>query len=111
MAGEVRFVKAAREGEIPVGRGKMVFGPHDKPIALFHHEDGGYYAVNYVCPHMGGPIGEGKLRGYIVDCPWHGWSYDIRDGKDPTPPGHDITAYEVKVENGVVLVGWVKPPA
>ena len=110
MAEDVRFVKAAREGEIPVGEGKLVFGPHDKPIALFHHEDGGYYAVNYVCPHMGGPIGEGKLRGYVVDCPWHGWSYDIRDGKDPTPPGHDITAYEVKVEDGVVLVGWVKPP-
>lgn len=102
------FVKAARVGDIPVGSGKMVFGPHEKPIALFHHEDGNFYAVNYICPHMGGPIGEGGLRGYLVDCPWHGWSYDIRTGLDPTPPGHNITAYEVKIEGEVIFIGWVK---
>ncbi len=105
---QVEFVKVARDGDIPLGEGKMVIGPHEKPVALFHHEDGNYYAVNYICPHMGGPIAEGTLRGYLVDCPWHGWSYDIRDGKDPTPPGHDLAAYEVKVENGVIWVGWMK---
>ena len=110
MAEEVKFVKVARVSDIPIGDGKMVFGAQEKPIALFHHEDGNFYAVNYICPHMGGPIGEGKLRGYLVDCPWHGWSYDIRTGLDPHPPGHDITAYEVKVEGDIVSVGWVKEP-
>jgi nitrite reductase (NADH) small subunit/3-phenylpropionate/trans-cinnamate dioxygenase ferredoxin subunit len=101
------FKKVARVGDIPDGKGRLVMGLDDKPIALFHVGDD-FYAVNYICPHMGGPIGEGPVRNYIVTCPWHGWSYDVRTGIDENPPGHDLSAYEVKVEGDVVSVGPVK---
>jgi len=102
-----KFVKAARVGEIPPGRGKMVMGPFDKPMALFNL-DGDYYAVNSVCPHMGGPVSEGLLKGPIVACPWHGWTFDVRDGGCDHQGGHRISAYETKIEGDFIMVGWLK---
>jgi len=47
------FVKVATVSEIPSGHGKLVMGPFEKPIALFN-VNGEFYAINYICPHMGG---------------------------------------------------------
>lgn len=103
-----KFVRAAKVGDIPPGKGKLVMGPFDKPMALFN-AGGQYYAVNYICPHMGGPLGEGELSGTVVTCPWHGWTFDVRDGKPDHPGGHCISAYETRVEGDDILVGWLKP--
>jgi len=103
-----KFVRVARVGDVPPGAGKFVMGPFEKPMALFN-VSGEYYAVNYICPHMGGPIGEGTLKGYVVTCPWHGWTFDVRTGKADHPGGHAISAYETRVEGEFILVGWLKP--
>lgn len=102
-----RFVKAAKVGELAPGQGKLVMGPYGKPMALFN-VDGEHYAINYICPHMGGPIGEGRLDGPVVTCPWHGWTFDVRTGKPDHPGGHSISAYETQVEGEDILVGWLK---
>ena len=41
---------------------------------------GNYYAIGNVCTHMGGPLNEGTLEGFEVECPWHGSKFDIRTG-------------------------------
>ena len=61
-----RFVRVAKVDEIPPGRGKQVI-VHEKPIALFN-VDGVFYAVNQICPHMGGPLSEGTLTGKAIRC-------------------------------------------
>ena len=34
-----------------------------------------------VCPHMGGPLGEGVVcRDGTIKCPWHGYRYDLETG-------------------------------
>ena len=38
-------------------------------------------AYSTVCPHLLGPLGESKVRDGIVQCPWHGYIYDIRTRK------------------------------
>lgn len=38
-------------------------------------------AYSTVCPHLLGPLGEAKVCEGIVECPWHGYRYDIRTGK------------------------------
>lgn len=101
------FVKVATISELPPGHGKLVMGPFEKPIALFN-VNGEFYAINYICPHMGGPLGEGKLAAYVVSCPWHGWTFDVRTGLPDHPGGHSVSAYEVKVEGSDVFVGWLK---
>ncbi len=55
------FVKVATRSEIAPGTGKLVIA-HDKPMALFN-VNGEFYAINFICPHMGGPLSEGRLIG------------------------------------------------
>ncbi|MBZ5543012.1 MAG: Rieske 2Fe-2S domain-containing protein [Acidobacteriia bacterium] len=102
------FVRVASVSEIPEGTVKHVV-VHDKPMALCRVEER-FYAVNAVCPHMGGPLASGKLQGCIIACPWHGWTYDVRTGQPDHPGGHSVSAYEVRVEGDDVLVGWLQRP-
>lgn len=103
------FVKVADAGEIPEGAVKSIM-VHDKPMALCR-VGGNFYAVNAVCPHMGGPLASGRLEDCILICPWHGWTFDVRTGLPDHPGGHSVSAYEVRVEGNDVLVGWLKRPA
>lgn len=67
--------------------------------------DGSYYAIGNICTHLGGPLNEGKLEGYNVECPWHGSRFDVRTGEPSRPPAqHPVPAYEVKVEGNSILV-------
>jgi len=110
MSKQPPFKKVAEVGEIPEGGVKHVM-VHDKPIALCHVA-GNFYAVNAVCPHMGGPLANGRLAGYVIACPWHDWTFDVRTGLSDHPGGHSVSAYEVRVEGNDILVGWLKgPPA
>ena len=102
------FVKVSTTGEIPPGTVKHLV-VHDKPIALCNVESV-FYAVNAVCPHMGGPLASGRLEGYVLACPWHGWTFDVRSGLPDHPGGHSLSAYEVRVEGNDILVGWLKRP-
>ena len=101
------FVRVAGGDEIPEGAVKHVI-VHDKPIALCRAE-GNFYAINAVCPHMGGPLAEGRLISEtVVECPWHKWTFDVRTGKPDHEGGHEVAAYEVKVEGDDILIGWLK---
>ncbi|MBI4546382.1 MAG: Rieske 2Fe-2S domain-containing protein [Ignavibacteriae bacterium] len=100
------FVKVGTIHDIPSGQGRHIMA-HGKPMALFNI-DGNFYAINQICPHMGGPLSEGKLNGNVVTCPWHGWTFCVDTGLPDHPGGHSVSAYEVKVEGEDVLVGWLK---
>ncbi len=52
----------------------------DRPIAV-SHVGGKYFAVDGVCPHAGGPLGQGALHGHQIVCPWHAWEFDCRTGE------------------------------
>ena len=103
-----KFITAARASDLRPGEGKLVV-VRDKPMALFN-VNGEFCAINYICPHMGGPLGEGKLDGTVVSCPWHGWTFDVRTGLADHPGGHSVSAYEVVVEGDEVKIGWLKKP-
>ncbi|MGA7369619.1 MAG: non-heme iron oxygenase ferredoxin subunit [Nitrososphaeraceae archaeon] len=67
--------------------------------------EGNYYAIGNVCTHVGGPLDEGTLEGYEVECPWHGSKFDIRTGEPTRPPARrPVPTYEVKVEDNNILV-------
>jgi nitrite reductase/ring-hydroxylating ferredoxin subunit/multimeric flavodoxin WrbA len=75
-----------------------------KPIAL-SFQDGRFGAISGVCNHVGGPLGEGKLEGEYVVCPWHYYKFQRTSGAGE--PGYEVDCvpmYEVKVENGRVLL-------
>jgi nitrite reductase/ring-hydroxylating ferredoxin subunit len=67
--------------------------------------DGQFGAISNVCNHVGGPLGEGRLDGDYITCPWHGWKFHYRSGVGE--PGFEedrVPASPVKVESGRVLV-------
>ncbi len=62
-------------------------------------------AISGTCNHAGGPLGEGRMDGDYVVCPWHNWKYHRRTGLGE--PGYEDDAapsYEVRQENGRLLV-------
>src|SRR5689334_2709201 len=66
---------------------------------------GEFGAISGVCNHAGGPLGEGKLDGDYVVCPWHYWKFHRATGKgEPGFEDDAVPAHHVKVENGRVLI-------
>ncbi len=96
------FVKAAEKQELENGQAKIV-RLDGRNIALFKVNDE-YYAVANTCLHRGGPLGEGELDGHQVTCPWHGWKFDVRDGSFTVIPTLKVKTYQVKEEDGMILV-------
>lgn len=96
------LVKVARTGEIPVGQGKCV-EVEGKRIAIFN-VDGTYYALDDICPHQGGPLGEGELNGTVVTCPWHGWEFDVTTGVNRDDSDIQQQQFAVKVDGDDILV-------
>lgn len=78
---------------------------HKKPMAVARVGDR-FFALNSICPHMGGPISCGTIIGKAVMCPWHSWTFDVETGECPN--GHGLETYEVRIENNEVKIGWVK---
>jgi nitrite reductase/ring-hydroxylating ferredoxin subunit len=98
----VNFVTVARTEEIPPGTGRTV-DVKGVWIALFN-VNGSFFAVNNTCPHAGGPIGEGKLSGEIVACPWHGWQFNVRTGERDGNPNFTVACCTVRVQDGHVQI-------
>ncbi len=96
-----RFAVAA--GEIAPGRSRRCVV--DGHAVLVCNVGGDFYAVADTCTHDRGPLGEGRLRGYLIECPRHGSRFDIRNGAAKTPPAmRPVTTYPVRVLGDAVEV-------
>ncbi len=97
------FIPVASVSEVP-DPGKIVVEVEDRLIVLVHLE-GEFYAIDDVCTHDGGPLGEGTLEGCAIACPRHGAKFDVRTGAALTMPATKPTgSHEVKVEGNQVFV-------
>ena len=97
------FVPVAKVADVP-DPGKLLVEVDDRLVVLVH-VGGRFYAIDDVCTHDGGPLGEGQLDGYTIACPRHGAKFDVRDGRALTMPATKATgAYEVKVEGDEVFI-------
>jgi nitrite reductase (NADH) small subunit len=65
---------------------------------------GSLHAISGICPHRGGPLGQGALNGFHVTCPWHAWEFDCRTGAYELDPAKRLATYEVKVEGPDLLL-------
>jgi nitrite reductase (NADH) small subunit len=65
---------------------------------------GELYALDGICPHAGGPLGEGALHGSTLVCPWHAWEFDCRTGANDFDPDVTVATFPVKVAAGEILI-------
>jgi nitrite reductase (NADH) small subunit len=105
---------------------RIVLGGRDVNVV---RTSAGVFAFGNSCPHQGGPMCYGRIRGTmepserneyqfgkageVVVCPWHGYEFDLRTGGSigGTLPGR-LAAYEVDVREDGVFVSQrrVRPP-
>ena len=98
----------ATTDELPNGTRKLL-EVDGRSIAVFNIA-GTYYCIADVCSHDDGPVAEGDLNGFEIECPRHGARFDVRSGKVLSFPAIvDIPAYPVRVDGADILVGL--PPA
>ena len=101
---ELTFVSVIEEGEIDSGE-RIIASFDDFNVVVFNIA-GKIFAIGDVCSHDDGPISEGELNEYTVDCPRHGAKFDVRSGKALSAPAFvDIPAYPVRVTDGHIEVG------
>lgn len=68
------------------------------------------YAFNQECPHASGDMSQSTIsRKGRIDCPDHGYVFDIRSGRITWPEDENycLRKYPVQIVDGVV---WVKLP-
>jgi nitrite reductase/ring-hydroxylating ferredoxin subunit len=80
-----------------------VFCINDERIAVYK-TNGKLFAVNNVCKHQNGPIGEGKIVDGCITCPWHGYQYLPHNGCSPAPFKEKVNTYDLKIINGAVCL-------
>ncbi|PSQ12618.1 ferredoxin [Halobacteriales archaeon QS_5_70_15] len=91
--------------ELPPG-GKRIVEVDGLPYSIgVFNVDGEYHALANVCPHQLAPLCEGRItgetvskgvgdfrtvrEGEVIQCPWHGWKFDIAEGTSVFNP-HEV---------------------
>lgn len=92
------FMKIANASDLPAGQ-SMVVEVAGRTIAVFN-VSGQLYALDNVCTHRGGPLGEGFVdqNNLTVQCPWHGWVYSLASGASALNSMAKVEKFEVKFE-------------
>lgn len=73
-------------------------------LALCNTGDG-YYAIDDVCTHDGGPLDQGKLSGREIECPRHGARFDVVTGKALCLPAiRPVRTYATRVSGEAIEV-------
>lgn len=108
--------------ELPEGATVVVYPERVKSGIGVFNIDGEYFALKNTCPHMGGPLCKGRVRGTtdsaidgdqirlhwvregeVVACPWHHWEFDIKTGKTLFASRQKVRSYQVTVEPPEVM--------
>jgi nitrite reductase (NADH) small subunit len=99
--------------ELPPGSRKIV-DVEGRSVGVFN-VNGTYHALRNSCPHQAAPLCRGSVKGMtissgpgqyeyvregeILRCPWHGWEFDLTNGRSIFNPHKvRVRSYPVTVE-------------
>ncbi|MEE9315319.1 MAG: nitrite reductase small subunit NirD [Rhizobiaceae bacterium] len=85
-------------------RGARVIKTQHGCVAVFRAHDDRVYAIDDACPHKKGPLSEGIVHGNAVTCPLHNWVINLETGMAQGADDGRVNTYEIKVEDGRVLL-------
>lgn len=95
--------------ELPQG-GARLFRARGQQVAVFRPQEKEVFAVDNRCPHEGYPLTEGQVHFPLLVCAWHGFVFDLRDGKCL---GGDerVRSYPTRIVDGEVEIDLSEPDA
>lgn len=73
-------------------------------VFAVYNVDGQFHALDGICPHAGGPLGKGTLRGGVVTCPWHGWQFHVATGQHCLNARICAASFPTELQNGQVCI-------
>jgi nitrite reductase/ring-hydroxylating ferredoxin subunit len=104
--------------------GRRVIDADGAEVGIFC-VNGRFTAFENVCPHMGGPVCQGKIIARVeeriaedktslgfafsrdrtnVACPWHGYEFDIATGEHQGNPRMKLRPVKIEVVDGDLVV-------
>ncbi len=95
------WIQVGRVDDIP-RQGARVITTAAGEIAVFRTVDDEIFALRDKCPHKGGPLSQGIVRGKKVACPLHDWKINLDTGLAVAPDVGCAARYPVRVEDGRV---------
>lgn len=119
----MREVVIGRVSEFPES-GRQVVSVEGAEVGVFR-VNGRFTAFENVCPHMGGPVCQGKIiprvREVIADdktsrglafskehtnvaCPWHGYEFDVETGRHQGNSHLRLRPVQIVVAGGDLVV-------
>lgn len=97
------WVKVCDVSDMQEGFAKIARLPQGDRVAVFLQQ-GKLSAISNACAHQNGPLGEGKIINCLVTCPWHGFQYDVTNGRSPAPFTETVPTYNVQLDGTDILV-------
>src|SRR5215208_3811932 len=97
------FVRIGSVSELPPDGEAKEFECRGKTVCVAR-VNGEVTAMDNVCLHRGGPLGQGVVIGEKIVCPWHGWEFDAKTGLAGQSKDMAVAVYRVRIEGNNVLV-------
>src|SRR6185312_330815 len=96
---------AAGIAEDSLADGEMLVGRVENNSVLIARRGTELFAIDSICTHYGGPLGEGLLVRDTVRCPWHHACFDLRTGEAIAAPAiNPVHCWSVERANGRIYV-------
>jgi len=93
-----RFVRVCPASELPAEGEVGEFTVQGRSLCVAR-VDGAVAVLDGVCPHEGGPLGEGIVEDGRVVCPWHGYAFEVHTGASLQDPEVRAEILESVVED------------
>ncbi|MFA5677239.1 MAG: Rieske 2Fe-2S domain-containing protein [Pseudomonas sp.] len=104
----INYTTVCAESDVAAGQSKRV-NVNGRDI-LICNAGGAFHAIEDKCPHAGASFEGGRIRGKFISCPLHGARFDITNGRCLGGAYKSVSCFDVKVEDGLVLVGRITDP-
>lgn len=99
------YVRIASISELPAEGEAREFECGSRTLCVAR-VNGALSAMDNVCIHRGGPLGQGVVMDGKIICPWHGWEFDPKTGKASQGRDMGVSVYDLKIEGEDVLVAF-----
>ena len=93
---EDTWVDVCTLGEAP-GEGEVTEAEVAGVQVCLARINGSLHALDNICPHRQGPLGQGWVEGNAGVCPWHSWAFDVRTGVSRIPQFSRVAVFPVRV--------------
>lgn len=100
-------VAVCRVDEVPADRALCKRLPDGQRVAVarLSGQQSRFVVFENRCPHVDGPLGQGRIHGNTIICPWHFFRFDLTTGRPVgTESIMEVRRYVVSVADDEIRI-------